>query len=111
MERVLRFKVNGQLIEKDPSCDFAGLTPGTNGYLTAEFDFSREWDGCVKVVGFRSGNNEYEPKVLRVRKDGQFCTIDEEVLKRPMFYIYVVGKKGDYRIKTNEVLINQNGGA
>ena len=108
MERILRFKVDGQLIEKDPTCDFSGLTPGTNGYLTAEFNFSREWDGCVKVVGFRSGNNEYEPKVLR---DGRFCIIDEDVLKRPMFYIYVVGKKGEYRIKTNEVAIKQNGGA
>lgn len=107
MERVLRFNVNGQLIEQDPSCDFTGLTPGTNGYLTAEFNFSREWDGCTKVVGFRSGNNEYEPKILR---DGRFCTIDEEVLKRPMFYIYVVGKKGDFRIKTNEVLTKQTGG-
>lgn len=108
MERVLRFNVNGQVIEKDPTCDFTNLIPGTNGYLTAEFAFSKEWDGCVKVVGFRSGNNEYEPKVLR---DGRFCIIDEEVLERPMFYIRVIGKKGDFRIKTNEVLIKQNGGA
>ena len=108
MERILRFNVNGQKITKDPSCDFSGLIPGTSGYIKAEFIFSKEWDGCAKVVGFRSGNNEYDPKILQ---DGRFCVIDEEVLMRSMFYIYVVGKKRDFRIKTNEILVKQDGGA
>ena len=108
MERILRFNVDGQEITKDPTCDFTGIVPGTAGYITAEFVFSKEWDNCVKVVGFRSGPNEYEPKILR---DGRFCIIDEEVLKRAMFYIHVVGKKKDFRIKTNEVMVKQDGGA
>ena len=41
----------------------------------------------------------------------RFCIIDDEVLKRTIFYIYVVGKKKDFRIKTNEVMVKQDGGA
>ena len=108
MERILRFNVNGQEITRDPTCDFTGMVPGSFGYITAEFNFSKEWDDCVKVVGFRSGPNEYEPKILQ---DGRFCIIDDEVLKRTIFYIHVVGKKKDFRIKTNEVMVKQDGGA
>lgn len=107
MGRILSFNVDGQNITKDPTCDFTGLVPGTAGYVTAEFAFSKDWDDCIKVVGFKSGGNEYDPKIL---KDGRSCMIDEEVLNRSMFYIYVVGKKRDFRIKTNDVLIKQDGG-
>ena len=43
MERILRFNVDGQEITKDPTCDFTGIVPGTAGYITAEFVFSKEF--------------------------------------------------------------------
>ena len=78
MERILRFNVNGQEITRDPTCNFAGMVPGTFGYITAEFIFSKEWDDCIKVVGFRSGSSDCEPKS---RQDGRLCVSDDEVLK------------------------------
>ena len=42
--RILKFVVENQKIKQDPSCDFSGLVAGTEGYLKAEFVFSKEWD-------------------------------------------------------------------
>lgn len=41
--RTLKFIVNAQKLEKDPSCDFSGIVSGTKGYLEAEFSVSKEW--------------------------------------------------------------------
>lgn len=106
--RVLRFIVNDQFIEKDPNCDFSGLVPGTKGYLTAEFIFSKEWDGFFKVAAFYSAlGTEYPPQVL---EDGKTCLIPEEALKKRFFRIQIIGRKLETRLKTNMVAVNQNGG-
>ena len=39
--RTLKFVVDKQIIKQNPDCDFSGLVPGTDGYLQAEFSFSR----------------------------------------------------------------------
>lgn len=105
--RTLKFIVNGQAIKRDPECDFEGLTPDSSGHLRAEFSFSREWDGLVKVATFRSGNKDYEPQPL---VDGCSCMIPAAVLKRPIFHIRVIGKKDETKLATNKVFIHQNGG-
>ena len=106
--RTLRFIVDGQIIRKDPDCNFENLVPGTEGYLRAQFSFSREWDGCVKVASFWSVmGKEYEPQVLT---DGVSCMIPSEALERYSFDICVIGKKEKYRISTNKVTVYQNGG-
>lgn len=107
--RTLKFIVDGQIITKDPDCNFDNLVPGTEGYLRAQFSFSREWDGCVKVASFWSAmGKEYPPQVL---EDGVSCMIPSEALERYSFGIRVVGKKKNYKIKTNTVEVCQNGGA
>ena len=105
--RTLRFIVKDQIITQDPNCDFTNLVPGTDGYIQAEFLFSSEWDGYVKVVSFSSGKNEYTPKVL---KDGKTCIIPTEALDRYIFMVQVLGKKNDIKLKTNSVAVRQNGG-
>lgn len=106
--RLLKFKVNKQLIEQDPSCDFTGLVPGTEGYLRAEFSFSPEWSGCVKVVSFSSVmGQEYEPQVL---KDGKTCMIPSEALAKPVFKLSVMGKNRELQLVTNKVAVCQDGG-
>lgn len=106
--RKLKFIVNDQIITQDPTCDFSGLVPGTEGYLQAEFAFSPEWKGCVKVAGFWSQTGkEYPPQVL---KDGKTCMIPAEALKKRVFEIRVIGKRGSVRMQTNEVAVCQNGG-
>lgn len=107
--RTLKFLVNGQTIVQDPSCDFSGLYPGTEGYLQAEFTFSDEWKNSVKVVGFFSNmGREYEPQVL---KDGKTCAIPIEALKKSIFKLKVIGKKKDgTRLETNKLAVHQKGG-
>lgn len=106
--RTLRFIVDGQLITRDPNCDFTGLVPGTEGYLKAEFSFSPEWTGCVKVAGFYSNMGEEFP--CQVLTDGKSCTIPAMALKNRTFKIKVFGKRNEFRINTNKVEVTQNGG-
>lgn len=106
--RTLRFNVNGQIIQQDPSCDFSGLVPGTVGYLLAEFTFSEEWSGCTKVAAFYSPmGKEYPPQIL---VDGRSCVIPMEALARQTFTVQVVGKKKDFKMTTNKVAVKQDGG-
>ena len=108
MGRILRFIVDGQIIRRDPECDFSNLVPGSADYLQAEFSFSKEWSEYVKVATFFSiMGKEYSPKLL---KDGVRCEIPEEALKHRTFKIRVVGKKGTGKLITNKISITQNGG-
>lgn len=106
--RTLRFIVENQIIKQDPTCDFTNLIPGSEGYLEAEFSFSKEWDNCAKVAAFYSPlGKEYPPRVLA---DGKSCVIPFEALEKKTFKIQVIGKKKDFKIKTNKVVVCQNGG-
>lgn len=106
--RTLRFIIDGQRITQDPSCDFTGLVPGTEGYLKAEFSFSPEWTGCVKVASFYSIMGEEFP--CQVLMDGKSCNIPAKATKNRIFKVQVLGKRNDFKITTNRVEVNQNGG-
>lgn len=106
--RTLKFIVDDQIIKKDPSCNFDGLVPGTEEYLQAQFSFSPEWKGCVKVAAFYSSIGAEHP--LRILEDGATCMIPAEALKKRIFKIQVVGKRDDFKIVTNKVTVDQNGG-
>ena len=109
MERILRFIVEDQIITRDPECDFDNLVPGTEGYLKAEFSFSKEWSEYVKAAAFFSiRGKEYPPRIL---KDGKRCEIPAEALKHRTFKIQVFGRKGNNKLNTNKITITQNGGA
>lgn len=105
--RTLKFIVNGQVIEKDPNCDFTGLVPGSEGYLKAEFAFSSDWNNCVKVAQFHYLRDEFPPQVLT---DGKTCMIPAEAAARRSFKIKIIGKKNDdYKLTTNSVAVVQDG--
>ena len=106
--RVLKFLVEGQIIRPDPSCDFSGLVPGTQGYLQAEFEFSKEWKGCLKVAEFHCLGNECPPQVL---EDGKNCIIPAEALVGRNFSIKIWGKRNGFKITTDTVRVSQNGGS
>ena len=107
--RTLKFIVEGQIIKQDPNCDFSNLVPGTEGYLRAEFSFSPEWNGCVKVASFWSAvGEEFPPQVL---VNGISCFIPDEATKRYAFKVGVVGKSANTRLTTNKAIVKQNGGA
>ena len=106
--RTLKFIVGEFTIERDPNCDFTGLVPGTERYLKAEFSFSPEWNGYVKVASFHSMmGKEYKPQEL---KDGKSCIIPAEALRKRAFRVRVVGKKNGVKKITNKIIITQNGG-
>ena len=105
--RVLDFIVDGQILTKNPSCNFDGIVPGTSGYLQARFSFSPEWNGFVKAVSFWRGKQECTPQLLR---DGQTCIISADALTGKSFGVSVVGKKGNQVIYTSRVDVTQNGG-
>lgn len=106
--RVLKFIVDDQTIRQDPSCNFSGLVPGTEGYLQAQFSFSKEWNNTTKVVGFYSKlGKEYTPQLL---KNGITCIIPAEATKNRTFKVRVLGKSKDLTLRTNKLAIEQEGG-
>lgn len=106
--RTLNFIVEGQTIKLDPDCDFAGLVPGTEGYLEAKFSFSPEWDGLTKVAAFFSNLGiEYPPQLI---KRDNTCIIPAEALTKSIYKVQVVGQKNNYKIRTNRVKVHQRGG-
>ena len=107
--KTLKFKVDGQNITLNPECNAERLVPGSEGYVLAEFEFSKEWDNCAKVAAFYSNlGREFEPQVL---KEGKLCIIPLEALRMSIFKVKVFGKKEDYSICTNKVIVYQKGGA
>lgn len=108
--RTLKFIVEGQIIKKDPSCNFDDLVPGTEDYLEVEFSFSPEWDNCVKAVTFGSVlGYTFDSRIM---KDGVSCFVPLNATKKRMFTIKIVGRrKGtETYITTNKITVTQNGG-
>lgn len=104
--RTLDFLVEDQKLIPDPSCDFSGIVPGTSGYLFAEFSFSKEWAGTVKVAEFKKRRGIKPTSVPIV--NGR-CEIPSEALTGSKIFIRVVGKNGRYKITTNECFVKQEG--
>jgi len=103
--RTLRFLVDGQIIEKDPKCDFSGLVSGTEGYLRAEFSFSNEWDKCHKAASFWKFGEE-NPIIL----ENNACIIPAAALTYKFFEVSVMGMRKGYTITTNRIRVEQGGG-
>lgn len=105
--KTLKFKVEGQTITLDPECNAEKLVPGSEGYVLAEFEFSKEWNNYAKVAAFYSNlGREFEPQIL---KEGKLCVIPSEALKLSIFKVKIFGKKDD-TICTNKVIVHQKGG-
>ena len=103
--RTLKFIVEDQIIKPDPKCDFSNLVPGTEGYLNAEFSFSKGWENCTKVAAFYSNlGREYEPQVLNRRG---VCLIPAEALQNSIFKVQVLGQKENFTIRTNKLVVRQ----
>lgn len=104
--RTLEFKVNGQKLLKEKSCNFSGITPGSEGYLKAHFLFSPEWAGSVRVAEFRTYASSEPVSVPIINNE---CIIPAEVTAGKAWYIKVIGKKGDVIIPTENCRVRQEG--
>jgi hypothetical protein len=106
--QTLKFIITGQSIAVDPENNADLLVPGSEGYVLAEFSFSKEWNNCAKVAAFYSNlGREFEPQIL---KDGKLCIIPKAALGLSIFKVKVFGKKDNYTICTNKVTVHQKGG-
>ena len=105
MERKLKFIVTGQVIQKDPTCDFSNIVPGSSGYLTAHFTFSAEWEGCVKAASFWAAGDEHAELLT-----DDACTIPAAALVGRKFEVSVTGAgPGSYYIPTGRATVRQEG--
>lgn len=102
--RILEFDIDKQRLTRKRDCDFSGLVAGSVGYLKVKFNFSAEWDGCAKVVDFKTA--EEKPYPVKLDEDNT-CKVPPEVLKGDRFYVSVIGGKRDYRIRTNTIRVKQ----
>lgn len=100
--RTLSFIVNGQKIVKDQMCDFTKIVPKTSKYLKAKFSLSGEWLGCKIAASFWCLGKEYAAIL-----NNNECYIPEEALVWSNFSVSLTGVKGDYKITTNRVIVNQ----
>ena len=103
--RTLEFKVDAQVIQKDPRGDFANIVPGSREYLRAHFTFSKEWDGCTKAASFWNDGQEYA-KLLT----DDACMIPAAALTGSKFEVSVTGARaGGYCIPTGRTTVKQEG--
>jgi hypothetical protein len=100
--RVLDFDVNRQIITKSPECDFNDIVAGTQGYLKARFNFSREWAGYMRVAVFTCRGAEEARPLL-----GNMCDVPSEVLLGDSFKVTVVGKRGNDKLTCNAATVIQ----
>ncbi|MBO5319025.1 MAG: hypothetical protein J6B01_04355 [Ruminococcus sp.] len=105
--RTLKFIVDKQIIKRDPNCDFSDIVAGTEGYLQAEFSFSPDWNGCVKVVEFTCRKKECPPQLLGPNNT---CIIPAEALVGKSFGIRVMGQKNGLKLTSNKIVTFQKGG-
>ena len=101
--RILKFNVDGQSLKKDPACNFSGIVLGTKQYLECFFTLSKEWNECNVVASFFAYGKEQGAAPIVNRK----CKVPDEITDFKAFQISLIGVKGDYRITTGKVKIEQ----
>lgn len=103
--RELNFRVDDQLLRKQPGCDFSKIVAGSVGYLKAKFYFSgNAWDDCVKVASFWNEGQAYNVRL----DENDSCDIHPEALTGKEFGVSVTGGRPDgYRITTNNFKVKQ----
>ena len=100
--RVLKFQVDGQVVKRSPGCDFNNITRGTKRYVKLQFSVSKDWDGCVVAATFWND-------VSAVQVKNGACAIPDEVTDNRRIKVSLTGKRGDYKIVTNKIVIRQEG--
>lgn len=103
--RELNFIVTKQELMKSPKTDFNNIAFGSANYLKCVFKFDFDWNGLTKVANFAKDDKEYAVLIKN-----SSCLIPEEVTKTEGdFSIQVFGKKGNQKIVTNKIVIEQEG--
>ena len=92
--------LNLHIIGQKIYCDEAPfLATESKNYLECKFEFSEDWEGCIKTAIFRGVTGV--PYCIEIEDDT--CTVPYEVLTGNVFLISVFGILDDKRITTNTV--------
>lgn len=103
--RTLEFKVDGQKLSKNETCNFDDIVSGSSGYLQAKFIFDKSWNGYIKAAVFTERKTE-----SAVRVKDNVCMIPAEVLTRRSFTVRVAGRnKIGTTVQTNSITVEQRG--
>lgn len=103
--RLLEFKVNKQVLSKQPGCDFSHIVADSIGYLRARFNVSSEWDDCKKAASFKAAGSDSEFAVLL--DENNECNIPSVALSGEYFTVYLTGVRDRYQIRTTEYKVKQ----
>lgn len=103
--RKLEFKIEGQVLKKDPDCDFSMIVRGSRGYLQCSFSFDENWNGCTKVVHFYTDDG----KSTFIKLVGDTCMVPDDVLDNAVISLNAIGVDStrDYKITSTMEDIKQ----
>ena len=102
--RILDFAINGQNLRRKG--DFSGIVRGSKNYLRCRFNFEgSDWNGC-KVAALFESNETVFPTTI---DSNRTCTIPDEITDLSTFKIKIIGRKDNYQIVTNNLIICQEG--
>lgn len=100
--RTLKYKVQGQKIIRDNTCDFSNIVRGTNNYINLIFEWDEDWKNKAKVISLR--NAEGVEKNLVINKS---IALPEVVTNGSMFSFVLYGKDAVEKIQTNREYVEQ----
>ena len=100
--RILRYKVQGQNIIRDSTCDFSNIARGTNNYIKLIFEWDEDWRYKAKVISLRNANGEEVNVVLQSK-----IVLQEKITNGSMFSFQIYGKEGEEKIHTNREYVEQ----
>lgn len=100
--RILRYKVQGQNIVRDSTCDFSNIARGTDKYLKLVFSWDEEWRNKAKVISLR--NSEGIEINLAVKEN---ALLPEVVTNGSMFSFVLYGKDNIEKIQTVREYVEQ----
>lgn len=100
--RILRYKVQGQNIIRDSTCDFSNIVRGTNNYIKLVFELDKDWRNKAKVISLR--NSEGVETNLAFKEN---VLLPEVVTNGSMFSFVLYGKDNIEKIQTVREYVEQ----
>lgn len=100
--RILRYKVKGQNIIRDNTCDFSNIVRGTNNYIKLIFEWDEDWRYKAKVISLR--NSEGIETNFAVKES---AVLQEVITNGSMFSFVLYGKDNIEKVQTNREYVEQ----
>lgn len=100
--RILRYKVQGQNIIRDSTCDFSNIVRGTNNYIKLVFEWDEDWRYKVKVISLRNAEGIETNLVFK-----ENVVLPEVVTNGSMFSFVLYGKDNIEKVQTVREYVEQ----